>query len=56
MLENDFDLDSAILNIVGKNAPQHGSAFLDNEHSQIVYTPAADFVGEDEFEYRLSDE
>jgi hypothetical protein len=50
----DFDLDADPLEVVDYSDPSHGKLeFVGG--SSFVYTPDADFKGEDRFFYRLSD-
>ncbi|TVR54394.1 MAG: tandem-95 repeat protein, partial [Puniceicoccaceae bacterium] len=57
VLENDFGLghplDPSSVEIV--DGPAHGSAVVDPETGRILYTPEADFLGEDSFTYRVRD-
>jgi Tol biopolymer transport system component len=53
VLGNDFDPDGDFLTVMVNEQPAEGTATLDN--GQIVYTPLADFTGNDSFTYGLSD-
>jgi len=52
-LANDSDPDGDALTITSVETPAHGTAEIVN--GQIVYTPDADFVGTETFEYTISD-
>ncbi len=54
VLANDLDDGlPAALSITGVTTPQHGSAAI--EGSAIRYTPAAGFLGDDSFDYSITD-
>ncbi len=56
VLANDIDVDSAILTVqlVANGGPAHGVlALLPN--GSFTYTPAADYLGPDQFRYTVSD-
>ncbi|HUF08955.1 MAG TPA: PQQ-binding-like beta-propeller repeat protein [Rhodothermales bacterium] len=53
VLANDYDSDGDALTIAGVDAPEVGSASIDD--GRIVYTPAAGYEGDDEFAYTISD-
>jgi glycerol uptake facilitator-like aquaporin len=55
VLNNDSDVDADDLTISNVTVPAHGTAVL-NADGSILYTPAANFNGEDSFNYTLSDE
>jgi large repetitive protein len=55
VLRNDRDVDGDPLRIVSVGNPAHGSVVL-AEDSVLVYTPEADFGGDDEFAYTLADD
>ncbi|MDX1997980.1 MAG: tandem-95 repeat protein [Thermoanaerobaculia bacterium] len=54
VLANDFDVEGEPLTAVVTVAPQHGTAVVQGD-GKVLYTPAADFHGEDEFLYTVSD-
>jgi VCBS repeat-containing protein/YD repeat-containing protein len=54
VLANDRDIDSTVLTPVIVAAPVHGSVSV-NGAGKVVYTPATDYVGADQFSYRASD-
>jgi arylsulfatase A-like enzyme len=47
------DIDAAPLSVVSNTAPQAGNAVLVN--NQFIYTPNANFLGDDQFAYTISD-
>ena len=53
VLANDTDPDGGVLSLTSVTAPANGSALISN--SRIIYTPAAGFVGLDNFQYFVSD-
>ena len=55
--ENDRDIDDNLdlFSIVIVEQPQHGSAQVENGTGYIVYTPDADFLGNDQYKYRICD-
>jgi hypothetical protein len=53
VLDNDSDPDGDPLTIVSVTQPASGTAAIDGE--SIIYTPTANFVGTDEFDYTISD-
>ncbi|MEC8067403.1 MAG: Ig-like domain-containing protein [Pseudomonadota bacterium] len=57
LLENDFDLDGDVLNIVSTSATSEngGSIQFNPETGEVTYTSADGFVGEDSFTYTISD-
>lgn len=55
VLANDSDADQDALTITALGTPQHGSVFLDPQTGLPVYTPAAGFVGTDQFTYTVDD-
>lgn len=55
VLNNDSDVDGDNLTISNVTVPAHGTAVL-NADGSILYTPAANFNGQDSFGYTLSDE
>ncbi|HEX3764767.1 MAG TPA: Ig-like domain-containing protein [Kofleriaceae bacterium] len=50
---NDTDPDGDTLSVVGFSQPSNGTASFTG--NVATYTPGADFVGSDEFEYTISD-
>lgn len=40
---------------IGTNAPQHGTLLINGAGKALIYTPNANFVGEDNFTYEISD-
>ncbi|MEE4295566.1 MAG: Ig-like domain-containing protein, partial [Wenzhouxiangella sp.] len=53
VLANDSDPDGDPLTIVNVSVPANGQAVINGE--SVVYTPAAGFVGTDEFAYTVED-
>ncbi len=53
VLANDSDADGDALNIVAFTQPASGSVSQQGE--QLVYQPAAEFAGDDQFSYTISD-
>jgi len=53
VLVNDLDPDGDLLSLTGVSSPGNGSANISN--NQIIYSPAANFVGNDSFNYTISD-
>ncbi len=54
LLANDTDPDGDSLTITSVQNAEHGSASLD-ANGNVVFTPAANFIGEANFEYTVSD-
>lgn len=54
ILSNDRDIDGDTLMVSLVSPPQHGSLELGSNGS-VRYQPAANFYGNDEFQYRVSD-
>lgn len=54
VLDNDSDPDGDPLTVSGVTQPGNGSAAI-NEDGTITYTPAAGFIGNDVFDYTISD-
>jgi len=58
IFQNDFDpdgsIDKATLSIV--SLPDHGSANFDSNLGMITYTPNPNYVGDDQFSYRVKDD
>ncbi|HHL19731.1 MAG TPA: hypothetical protein ENJ33_08345 [Thiothrix sp.] len=53
ILDNDSDLDNDLLEIIGYTNPTHG--FIEQQGNHFVYTPNANFIGTDTFDYTISD-
>ena len=53
VLANDSDIDGGALTVLSVGSPSHGTAVI--EAGQVRYTPAADYVGADSFQYIVSD-
>jgi hypothetical protein len=53
VIANDSDPDGDALTIVSLTQGAHGAVVIDQ--SQVVYTPAADYVGPDTFTYKAQD-
>jgi|GEM_PF-2102258 len=53
VLANDTDPDADPLSIVDVTTPAHGSAAISG--TAVVYTPAAGYVGADQFDYAAAD-
>jgi hypothetical protein len=54
VLGNDTDLNQNTLIVTVLDQPQHGSLIL-NEYGSFEYTPDANWYGEDQFNYTVSD-
>ncbi len=55
VLSNDTDQDNDSLSVSAiKTAPEHGTVVI-NANGTITYTPDAGYVGDDQFEYEISD-
>ncbi len=54
VLENDTDIDGDSLIVTDVSVPEHGSASID-QNTRIIYTPAANWSGNDSFTYTISD-
>ncbi|MCK9374436.1 MAG: Ig-like domain-containing protein, partial [Sulfuricurvum sp.] len=54
LLNNDYDVDSDVLNIVSVQEAVHGSVSLD-EQGNILFVPEAAFIGEASFTYTITD-
>lgn len=54
VLANDHDIDGDTLNIEIIDRPEHGSVSR-GEDGVLVYTPAPNFHGQEQFEYTVSD-
>ncbi len=55
LLENDTDPNEDVITIVSVETPQNGTAELNDEGTEVLYTPIENFVGEDTFAYVVSD-
>ena len=53
MLSNDTDANGDALRITRVGTPNHGTATTNG--TTITYTPAAGYVGADQFDYAISD-
>jgi len=53
VLANDSDLDGDTLTLAAVTSPAHGTAAI--QGSQVSYTPTAGYVGQDSFQYTVSD-
>ncbi|MDG2381016.1 MAG: Ig-like domain-containing protein [Pirellulaceae bacterium] len=54
LLPNDFDVDGDTLQVRLSEGPSHGT-LKQNAKGFLIYTPDAEFVGRDEFQYQVSD-
>lgn len=54
VLSNDTDVDFDTLNVVSHTNPSHGSLVL-NPDGSFVYTPDANYAGDDSFTYTITD-
>jgi large repetitive protein len=54
VLKNDVDPNGDPLTVLSKTAPAHGTLTMDST-GQFTYTPQANFVGTDSFNYTVSD-
>lgn len=54
-LENDTDVESAVLSISALTTPTNGTASIDTGSTSITYTPASGYVGGDNFNYTVID-
>lgn len=55
VLGNDSDSDGDALTVTGVGEATHGGAVTVNPEGVIIYTPTADFNGDDTFTYTVSD-
>jgi hypothetical protein len=55
VLANDSDPDGDTLTVTGVSQPQFGTATVSGNGQSVTYTPNADFVGDDQFTYVVSD-
>ena len=55
VLQNDTDPENGSLSITKVLKPTYGSTTLSEEGNNIIYHPAVDYVGNDSFNYRVSD-
>lgn len=53
VLANDSDPDGDTLSLADVDTPSHGTAVISGDN--IIYTPAADFIGTDTFNYTVRD-
>lgn len=53
VLANDSDPDGDTLSLADVDTPSHGTAVISGDN--IIYTPAADFIGTDTFNYTIRD-
>lgn len=57
VLANDIDLPAGeTLTIISVSDAQHGTVTINNDGTGLMYTPAADYVGEDTFTYTVQDQ
>ncbi|HPO12378.1 MAG TPA: Ig-like domain-containing protein [Candidatus Hydrogenedentes bacterium] len=58
VLANDSDVDGALVaeSVVVTQPPQHGAAVVNPATGAITYTPAANYNGNDAFEYQVTDD
>ena len=54
VVDNDSDPDNDPLSVALQANPSHGTAVLQSSQ-QFLYSPGANYVGKDQFSYRLSD-
>ncbi len=54
VLDNDTDAEGDPLSVIRVSEPEHGTAAIGTDGA-LRYEPAADFVGRDEFTYRVTD-
>lgn len=54
VLDNDTDAEGDPLTIIKVGEPEHGTAAIGNDGT-LRYEPAADYLGADEFTYRVAD-
>lgn len=55
VLANDSDIDGDRLTVVGVSDPPQGTAQVGASGDNVLYTPDADYVGSDSFNYTISD-
>ncbi|SQH78373.1 protein of unknown function [Shewanella benthica] len=58
VLSNDSDADDNLdaTSVATVTAPRNGSAVVNSSTGQIVYTPTADYIGNDSFTYTVNDD
>ncbi|MEP2059935.1 MAG: PKD domain-containing protein, partial [Maribacter litoralis] len=56
LLENDSDPNEQTITIVSVENPLNGLAELNVEGTEVLYTPAIDYIGSDSFNYTIEDE
>ena len=57
VLVNDYDPENDDFNVTDVNASsEHGGTIVDNGDGTVTYTPDTGFVGNDTFEYEITDE
>ncbi len=55
LLANDVDFEEDPLTITGVGDAEHGTVTITGDGKSVLYTPAAGFLGQDFFEYTISD-
>jgi len=55
VIDNDFDIDSEILQTSVVEQPNNGSVQM-SVNGDFIYTPDADFAGNDQFSYAINDD
>jgi hypothetical protein len=55
ILDNDSDIDSAVLTATLVSAPTHALSFALNANGSFSYTPVANYNGTDSFTYKAND-
>jgi len=53
VLNNDYDIDGDILEVIDVTIPSHGTATYDEDY--VYYTPEDDYFGSDSFTYMITD-
>ncbi|MEP3372053.1 malectin domain-containing carbohydrate-binding protein, partial [Maribacter dokdonensis] len=56
LLDNDSDPNDHLITIVSVESPLNGLAELNEAGTEVLYTPALDYVGSDSFSYTVEDE
>ncbi len=54
-LPNDSDPENDTLTVTSTTDPPHGSVTISSDGKTMTYTPDAGYVGEDTFNYTISD-
>ena len=54
VLENDSDPDDDLIRIISVGSPSHGTVSLAGD--LVLYTPNPEFIGQDQFEYTITDD